>query len=261
LKVLNNNIMRYKIPQEQAEKLRDELLKEMMLNKQSQSQISPMNSLGQPISQLGSVGQSQPVARQINYDDIEDELSEAMDLAEAQAGVEIPKAMKDPIHSGLKERLTLGQIEYRLASPVRSINAQGSILAQRILLYGRWISIRALIGKKGQPQMSREEVENTDRETLNGWLELILQSPQERIDLIFKNDRGDDRTTIVLNTERDLLKEKIDNIRAGETTQQPAPMTPTEEELLKDGFKSPSSRSKRRKQRRGKTTPAEAPQS
>lgn len=58
LKVLNDNIRKYNLPQDQAEALRKELLKEIMLNSkatQIKAQLNPVNVNGDPLNQLGTI--------------------------------------------------------------------------------------------------------------------------------------------------------------------------------------------------------------
>lgn len=219
LKVLNENIRKYNIPKEQADKLRDELLKEVMLNSKS-SQLGAVNALGSPVNVLGSLVRAKSQSSRITRDDVEKVLEDGIISAEAQTGMKIPQEAIDTVKKDLLNTLNTARDDELLEdiynSPLKTkdINKLGPTeLMRNILMSGRWNSLRGLIGYVKKPQLNREEIEGLDRDLLNRYFEAVLRAENDRYNNIFKPVVEKTAINIERNAHLAILKQKMDEFR------------------------------------------------
>lgn len=217
LKVLNDNIMRYKIPKEQADKLRDELLKEILLNKQaSQTRNIPMNSLGQPINQLGAVSSSQSPAPQFSSDDVDDEITDAIGQASRITGVNLPEDIRARVQ-GEAVRLNTPQTSFKkwgekLKSPLRLIQQPSdAVLMKRTLLFARWKPLEGLFSlPKSRPTETQlEDITTYPPEQLETMWNLLMNMDIQVMNEVFRPLVGN--VNAERNAELDVLLKYITN--------------------------------------------------
>lgn len=188
-KTLNENIARYSIPKEQADRLKSELLKEMMLEK-NKSNIQAVNSTGNVVNRLGSIRTTGPAITTIDHDDVGEEIDKAVEIAEAETGVTLPEEIKnDEIVEQTTRRAPdlTRDTEDKLNSDLFKVQLTPGVLLKRIILIGGWIEFKGVVGIDVRTKRyTLEQIENIDSEIKKEWFKKLLDATNEEINKIFK---------------------------------------------------------------------------